>query len=250
MCQYQLKMSGKFRGRYRISSTRAPWWDYGNDAAYFVTVCAKNKRHYFGEIIGDFMHKSPVGEIAENHWKEIPGRFKYIRLGKFVVMPNHIHGIIIINKENDSSNKNFINKDFLKVETRLIASLLSKNQISGTDIPSENSIYGKEGYSKNQMFESQSGSFPDKKLEYLPQSSPTANRGGVTGIHNPMLHQNLSRAMRWFTGRVSYEVHKTNPDFSWQGRFHDHIIRNMKEFKSATFYILSNPMNWKDDQFY
>lgn len=65
-----------------------------------------------------------------------------------------------------------------------------------------------------------------------------------------MLHQNLSRVMRWYTGRVSYESHKVDPDFNWQRRFHDHIIRDGIEQRIITRYIHTNPLNWEKDEFY
>ena len=47
--------------------------------------------------------------------------------------------------------------------------------------------------------------------------------GGITGYKNPMLHNNLSKIIRWYKGRTTFESWKTNPDFTWQSRFHDHI---------------------------
>src|SRR5687768_10357327 len=93
-------MSAKYRGRYRISSSRASWWNYGNGGYYFVTLCTRNKVHYFGEIQGVVMQKSTLGKLAEKYWNEIPIKFSFVTLGEFIVMPNHIHGIIIIDKGN------------------------------------------------------------------------------------------------------------------------------------------------------
>ena len=84
----------------------------------------------------------------------------------------------------------------------------------------------------------------------LKPISSVYRRGGITGMHNPMLHQNLSRVMRWFTGRVSFEAHKIDPQFNWQRRFHDHIVRDIEEFRSISRYIIRNPVNWEKDQFY
>jgi hypothetical protein len=54
----------KFKGKYRISSHRAKWWDYTKDAAYFITICTKNKELYFGEIVNQNMNLSTLGKIA------------------------------------------------------------------------------------------------------------------------------------------------------------------------------------------
>jgi REP element-mobilizing transposase RayT len=88
----------QFKNKYRIPSARAQWWDYGNDAAYFITICTKNRSHFFGKITDQKLFASPAGDIAANIWHEIPANFPYAQLGAFVVMPNHVHGIIIIEK--------------------------------------------------------------------------------------------------------------------------------------------------------
>lgn len=95
---------GKFQNKYRISSIRAQWWDYGWNGAYFITICTQDRKHYFGEIQNDKMVLSEVGIIADILWHQIPIHHKNVELGDFVVMPNHIHGILIIDKKLDDAN--------------------------------------------------------------------------------------------------------------------------------------------------
>jgi hypothetical protein len=87
-----------------------------------------------------------------------------------------------------------------------------------------------------------------RDVEYL-ENNWKPSRGGITGIHNPMLNQNLSTMLRWYTGRVSYEAHKINPDFGWHKRFHDRIIRDPEEYRIKERYIRNNPSNWKEDEY-
>lgn len=89
----------KFQNKYRISSIRAQWWDYGWNGAYFITICTKDRKHYFGEIQNNKMILSEVGIIADLLWHQIPIHHKNVELGDFVVMPNHVHGILIIDKQ-------------------------------------------------------------------------------------------------------------------------------------------------------
>ena len=91
-------MAEKYQNKYRIKTTRAPWWDYGSNAAYFVTICTKNKVHYFGEVVHGRMQLSDMGKIADDCWLAIPDHFPFVKLGNHVIMPNHTHGIIIIDK--------------------------------------------------------------------------------------------------------------------------------------------------------
>lgn len=87
-----------FKNKYRIESTRLPGWDYASAGVYFVTICTKNRECFFGEIIAQEVHLSPIGEIACQNWQEIPQHSRgKIELDEFVIMPNHVHGIIVIN---------------------------------------------------------------------------------------------------------------------------------------------------------
>lgn len=94
----------KYQNKYRIESTRAQWWDYGWNGAYFITICTANRKHYFGKIIDGTVHLSQVGVIADILWHEIPNHASFVKLGDFVVMPNHIHGILILDKPGNDSN--------------------------------------------------------------------------------------------------------------------------------------------------
>ena len=69
-------------------------YDYASDGWYFVTICTHDRECYFGKIENQMMHLSDVGIQAELMWNEIPQHFPMAELGEFVVMPNHIHGII------------------------------------------------------------------------------------------------------------------------------------------------------------
>src|SRR3989338_6303074 len=89
-------MSDKFRDKYRIPSSRLPNWDYSSNGYYFITICTKGRKQYFGEIINNVMCLSIIGEIAKKYWLEIPKHFPFVELDEFVVMPNHVHGIIVI----------------------------------------------------------------------------------------------------------------------------------------------------------
>jgi REP element-mobilizing transposase RayT len=90
-------MEGKFQNKYRIASARAPWWDYGQDAAYFVTICTAGRKHFLGDVVNGIMKLSHVGIIADLLWNEIKNHADHIELDEYVVMPNHVHGILILN---------------------------------------------------------------------------------------------------------------------------------------------------------
>ncbi|MFT4018000.1 MAG: hypothetical protein QM668_13625, partial [Agriterribacter sp.] len=89
-------MSDKFQNKYRIASTRLQNWDYRWNAPYFITICTLNREYYFGEIETGKMVLSKQGILADVLWHEIKNHAKNIDLDEFVIMPNHIHGILIL----------------------------------------------------------------------------------------------------------------------------------------------------------
>lgn len=97
-------MNEKFQNKYRIPSTRLKNWDYGQNGAYFITICTGNREHFFGEIVTinneNEMQLNEIGKLADKFWAEIPKHFPFVELGSYVIMPNHVHGILIIDKSN------------------------------------------------------------------------------------------------------------------------------------------------------
>lgn len=89
-------MTPKFQNKYRIESARLKGWNYAAKGSYFITICTDDRIHYFGENENEKMIYSPIGSIAYVLWDEIRNHQNNIRLGKFVIMPNHVHGILIL----------------------------------------------------------------------------------------------------------------------------------------------------------
>jgi REP element-mobilizing transposase RayT len=86
--------------KYRTASPRLQNWDYTRNADYFVTICTQNREDFFGKITGGRMQLSAIGQIAGKFWNEISVHFPFVELGDFVVMPDHMHGIIMIRQIN------------------------------------------------------------------------------------------------------------------------------------------------------
>ena len=99
-----------YKNKYRRKSTRLPYWDYSSDGWYFVTICTKNMVKYFGTVKNYTMGLSDIGCIAAKFWNEIPKHFPFVRLDEWVVMPNHVHGILIIDKSFTDQRSDAINR--------------------------------------------------------------------------------------------------------------------------------------------
>jgi len=176
-------MSDKFKNKYRLETTRLKEWNYDNIGYYFVTICTKNKVPYFGSVINGKVRLSEIGKIAYDELKKTPDIRKdmNVKLGEYVIMPNHIHCIIIIG-ENEYNCRDAMH-------------CVSTNKFG-------------------------------------PQS------------------KNLPSLIRGFKSAVTKCAKIINPDFSWQSRYYEHIIRNEKSLEKISEYIINNPLKWDMDEYY
>ncbi|MBS1653084.1 MAG: transposase [Bacteroidetes bacterium] len=200
-----------YKNKYRSESARLQTWNYANDGAYFITICTKDREHYFGEIENGNMQLSPIGAIADVLWYEIKNHAKNIELGAFVVMPNHVHGILIL-----TGNDDFVN---------------------GTD-GSNGSFVGTLHATSLQtnVLQSNEQHTQHEKNEQMSNISPKPN--------------SISTIIRSYKSAVTKHANRLGFSFAWQTRFYDHIIRSEQSFFNISNYIFNNPMNWKEDKFF
>jgi putative transposase len=234
-------MSDKFQHKYRIPSARLQNWDYGCNAIYFVTICTAHRECFLGEIGAVFtvetqnlasllqqrqqqpfpnMKLSEIGNIAQQCWMNIPVHFPFVELGEFVVMPNHVHGIIIVNKPMNwetNGEMNWETNDGTNVETQDFASLQPQPQPQ---------------FQFQFQFQFQHAPTPGNHNQFGPQS------------------KNLASIIRGFKIGVTKYARSNAIDFGWQSRYYDHIIRNDESFQRVSNYITNNPLKWMDDKFY
>ena len=202
----------KFQNKYRIASARARFWDYGWNAAYFVTICTRNRICWFGDVSDGVMELSAMGHIANSCWHEIPNHFPFVELGGHIIMPNHVHGIVIINKPDDGGDQpDRIVETQNIVETQHVASLQSSSSPSSSSSP--------------------------------PPSHKPKNQFGPQS-------KNLASIIRGFKIGVTKNARQISPDFAWQSRYHDHIIRNDRSYQNISEYIINNPLKWSEDDFF
>jgi putative transposase len=153
-------------------------FDYSGEGEYFITICIADHKKYFGKIIDEMIILSPVGKIVDRIWNQVPDRFENVKIDTYQIMPDHFHGIIIL----------------------------------------------------------------EDNPRHLINQMPTYK----SGIKNNPMEMNrisLGSVIRWFKGRVKYDAGEINPDFKWQNRYYDRIIRDEKEFYFIREYIMDNPRN-------
>jgi putative transposase len=78
----------------RRDSLRLSSWDYASPAWYFVTICTHRRKLLFGKIVDERMQLNTWGEIVEESWKWLADQYAFVSLDEYVIMPNHLHGVI------------------------------------------------------------------------------------------------------------------------------------------------------------
>ena len=168
-----------FKEKYRIESARLPGWDYSAEGYYYVTICTAHRIHYLGRVIDGDVLLTPEGEVVAEEWGRTAELRVNVELDEWVIMPNHMHAILVI-----------------------------------------------------------AGRIPSKEPEKNGKPEPSR-----------LKPNSLGSIMGQFKGACTKRVWDgIEPEFDWQTRFWDRIIRDAAELERARLYIRNNPLKWEDDR--
>jgi len=182
------------------------------DGMYFITICTKERLPFFGEIVDGGMKSNSLGTIVKECWFDLPNHYPNLILDEFVVMPNHIHGIMIID-----------NSRIIKTEITAVVK-------TGLRPVSE---FHETGSSKN----------TETGLRPVSTGNLNTKAPKIHGIFE------FVRALKSFSSRRINELTDNRENKSiWQSRFYDRIIRNEDELLNVRNYIKNNPANWENDK--
>ena len=179
-------------------SIRLKGYDYSRAGLYFVTICLQNKQCLFGKITEGEMVLNDVGEIAFDEWKKTSDIRSNVLLDVFVIMPNHIHGIIVIVENDDNHGRGELHSPD------------KMNELHSPDI--ETGVC-------------------DKGVCDTPLRSPSNTVGAIVRGYKSAV-----------TKQLGYSI--------WQRNYYEHIIRNENAYQNIFDYIVNNPANWNEDEFY
>lgn len=218
----------KFRNKYRIQSHRMPNWDYAGSGYYFITIVTQNRECNLGNIVNTSMILSDFGKIVENEWYKSFEIRSELFLDEFILMPNHLHAIIILEKikNEKTTNMNGLHGTHgtgthgTHVETHGRASLQSPEQSPEQSIKqSIEPIFIRKPKSISSFIAGFKSAIYSKIDDYIDENN----------LNIPKYNRN---------------------NHFFQPNYHDHIIRNNAEYKRIKNYIINNPLNWDKDKFY
>jgi len=191
-------------------SIRLKRYDYSQAGAYFITICTKDRECLFGKIADGKMLLNEVGGIADEYLNNIPNHFSHVEMGEFIVMPNHVHCILVLhNKPNNVGTSH-------DVGTRHVVSL--------------------RGNAGNMAWTSHVMSM---------QQQPNTNQFSkpIAGSVSVIIQQYKSSVKRWCNKN-------NHNNFEWQSRFHDRVIRDDQFYQTISDYIIKNPAKWNKDKIF
>jgi len=259
-------MTELYLNKYRVPSARAQWWNYADNAAYFITICTANRQHYFGKIKNQNIELSDIGSFATKCWFEIPQHFPFVQLGAFIVMPNHVHGIVIIQKPENAVETLHATSSIREIlpipETSSIREMLPISATSSIreilPIPETSSIREMLPISETSSIRETLPILPTMETLPIHETLHATSLPAKTTIYEKREFMSkispdagaIPTVLRSFKSAVTRMANLNKTEFSWQTRFHDRIIRDEKEYQRINDYIETNPLNWQKDKFY
>ncbi len=207
-------------------SPRATWHDY-NGANYFITICTKNHELYFGDVVDGRMELSEIGKYALQCIEKIPEINDNVAVPEFVVMPNHIHMIVIIDNPIEWP------------DDERLPQCDSPTAQNGNMMHESGTVGLSYQGSRNQGSRCDEPIIDDSQLDKNEEMQRRSNCCG-----------RLSRIIGQYKSAVTKYANEHDISFAWQPRFHDHIIRNWTEMNRIAQYIQYNPLKWEMDRFY
>ena len=224
-------MPEKFKDKYRIPSNRLRGWDYASNGHYYITIVTADRKRLFGEIVNGEMVLNDWGRIVyDEFFKSFEMRAELF-LGEFVLMPDHLHAIVIMDKTKcmgvgscgDGSHGDVLYGDVScghVVETHGRASLRLRQR-----------------QRQSQPHQPQPTSTP---FQRQPQSISSLGAGFKSAT--------VKRIDDWIDANqpTMAKFNRNNP--LWQSNYHDHIIRDDIEYHHIAEYIVRNPIDWREDE--
>ena len=216
----------KFADKFKLKSSRLSNWDYSSPSMYFITICTLNHNNFFGKIINNKIELSKMGNIVKSELLKTFQIRKNIKLHQRVIMPNHVHILMEIKKQNNQfkcrdvlQNVSTEINNNINVETPCVSVIKENNQ---------NKYHCRDVL--------QNVSTKNINSKYFSSISPQSN--------------SISNIIKQFKSAVTRQINPKTIFFAWQPRFYDEIIKDKKEYIIIKQYIQNNVINWQKDKFY
>ena len=217
-------------------SIRLKGYDYSQAGLYFITICCQDRICRFGDVVNREMKLNEYGQIAYNEWLKTPEIRPNVELGEFIIMPNHMHGIIRLYGRGELHSPEISNELHSPEISNELHSPEISNELHSPEMTNElhspemtNELHSPE--ISNELHS------PDNwGVCKTPLRSPSQTIGAIVRGYKSSVTKQLG--LLGFDGKL------------WQRNYYEHIIRNEKSYQTISEYIVNNPAKWADDKFY
>lgn len=200
-------------------SIRLKGYDYSQEGSYFVTICTQNRECLFGNVVNGKVRMNDPGEMIVRTWEDLPQKYSGVEIDQFIVMPNHIHAIIV-----------------LPVESVSVGAGPCACPSSVVTFHGPHAINAERWQ-------------PHTKKGHRHSREGHPQGGAPTRISlSDIVHRFKSFTTAQY--RTNVRQHKWPPFNSklWQRNYYEHIIRNEDELNRIRKYIVNNPAQWAEDK--
>jgi putative transposase len=233
-------------------SIRLPNYDYSKEGMYFITLCCWEKAHRFGKIVDGAMILNELGKIANDEWLDLKTRFPHIELGAHQIMPNHMHGIIIIVGAGlapahipskspthiPSKSPVYTPAQSEKVTSDQISP--QKGTLTAANIPRQSETFEPaliRGQSK--IFSNNDNPAPPDSKKHTEQNHITI--GNIIGAYKSLVFNKCLKIFKTKNKRMGK---------LWHRNYFENVILNENAFHNISEYIINNPETWEKDRFH
>lgn len=217
----------------RRKSIRLKGYDYSAAGAYFVTICTQDHRCLFGDVVEDRMRLNACGGIVWDVWAGLMARYRNAALDEFVVMPNHLHGIVILGVMDHQGVINHARTDGGAGPGRGAIHCAQMNHGARDDCAQINAkgVINHPGVINH--------------ARTLGEMGAVNRRAGAAGVPP------LGEIVRAFKAVAARRIRQSiAPAFAWQRNYYERIIRDDEGMNRVRGYILANPARWQIDRDY
>jgi len=242
--------------RHHRRSIRLKGCDYTQPGAYFITICTHGRECLFGEIIDGEMHLNEAGQIVVQTWQDLPNHVPNVQLDAFVVMPNHVHGIIIIT---DHAGGIGVGSKPARTTMGPGSTADSGSTPGPGSAGGAGSIAGPGSVGAGSVGAGSVGAGSEPAPTTIDPgptagSGPAAGPGSVGAGLEPAPTRSshglpeIVRQFKTFSARRINELRGTPGTPVWQRNYYEHIIRDEFSLSRIRQYIAENPVRWDTDR--
>ena len=238
------------QAKHHRRSIRLQGYDYSQPGAYFVTICTQNSEYLFGDITDGEMVLSGAGRMVQSVWDELPMNYSGIETDAFIIMPNHIHGIITIQPSDmgPSSSPVGAGPRACPDDAPQSPDVGAGPRACPDDAPQSPDVgAGPRACPPHRMSRKQP---PPAGHAPPPAGQPQGVAPTKTMSLPDVVHRFKTLTTKRYTDGVKHNGWKPFPGRLWQRNYWEHVVSNERELHRIREYISTNPAKWELDRLY